>query len=650
MKIDEFILYTYADQLLKSFWVPWNEEIFNQMHPKAYNTPVGFQEIVGRNNSNNRTRATEFYRIGLLKGPLVNPKDGPRNIMPRGWELIQNDINIQTRLGYFSFVIGKTLSIDNYIITNSFNAICALFALQMGLEYNGRFITYFALFEKLKLTFRKPIDIDESTWLRYLAAGMFSTIKSNTHCNTLLSCYISGSPIKSLVLTWDDNTETVITQDSIKLVINDKNKSLTNITPKKHFLFWIGGEGSLRGIYSNASITNYNFIQRIAEIEWDSIAHNQKSPFTTLLNKNALTETPCVFEELNNISTVYTNLKETLTKIMKDIYNGVNESLSILGESNVKLTNDLNTKNLIFFGPPGTGKSHQLEHLINGKNVFQATFHSDYSYHDFVGGYKPCSDDNGKIKYEFVPQVFTAAYMKAWETPNEPVYLQIEEINRGNCAEIFGDLFQLLDRSSDGSSRYTVNASTELVDFLEKSLSDDAKEAIAGGKLKLPKNLSIFATMNTSDQSLFPMDTAFKRRWEWKYVPIDYTCNESDFLICLDSGSKYRWLDFLKNVNKLIFDITESQDKQLGNWFMNAKHTNNEISQELFLNKVFFYLWNDVFKDEKETIFMFNGRRISFGDFYVQDVSESKIIEDILENKLNMKKYSDPMPSMQASQ
>ena len=133
-------------------------------------------------------------------------------------------------------------------------------------------------------------------------------------------------------------------------------------------------------------------------------------------------------------------------------------------------------------------------------------------------------------------------YVRAWEHPNEKVYLVIEEINRGNCAQIFGDLFQLLDRKDDGTSCYSIRADKDLADYLQYVLSGDAKRGIEGGNLCLPPNLHIIATMNTSDQSLFPMDSAFKRRWDWEYVPINYKeAKSSGFKITI--GEKSYLLD-----------------------------------------------------------------------------------------------------------
>ena len=203
-----------------------------------------------------------------------------------------------------------------------------------------------------------------------------------------------------------------------------------------------------------------------------------------------------------------------------------------------------------------------------------------------------------KISYEFCPQAFTKAYVKAWQNPGEPVYLIIEEINRGNCAQIFGDLFQLLDRKN-GVSEYPIDADNDLKDYLEKELGV-GHDGIANGKLRLPSNLNILATMNTSDQSLFPMDSAFKRRWSWQCVPIEYEEKKRDgsenksyyFTINIDNDL-YSWHDFLKKVNVKIKKTTLSEDKQMGNFFIT-----NSIDERQFIDKVMFYLWNDICKDE----------------------------------------------------
>ena len=229
--------------------------------------------------------------------------------------------------------------------------------------------------------------------------------------------------------------------------------------------------------------------------------------------------------------------------------------------------------------------------------VFRTTFHPDTDYATFVGCYKPCMN-GGIIEYSYMPQVFTNAYIAAWENTKKPVYLVIEEINRGNCAQIFGDLFQLLDRDKvTGKSEYPIKADKDLVAHIEKVLGA-GHEGIKNGELCLPPNLIIYATMNTSDQSLFPMDSAFKRRWDWEYVPINYSkdIDSGKFIIEIDEDTKYSWVEFLESVNDKIYDATNSEDKQMGNFFIKKSIKANE-----FVNKVMFYLWNEVCKEEYGT-------------------------------------------------
>lgn len=275
----------------------------------------------------------------------------------------------------------------------------------------------------------------------------------------------------------------------------------------------------------------------------------------------------------------------------------------------------------IYYGCPGSGKSHEVNVIAEGEhkekliwykkatdtdkscprilnptpeeqksltnNVFRTTFHPDYDHATFVGCYKPVKD-NGTLDYKFVPQVFTNAYVCALRHPDDPIYLIIEEINRGNCAQIFGDLFQLLDRK-DGVSEYPIKPDTELAKYL-------AGEKVPSEELSLPANLNIYATMNTSDQSLFPMDSAFKRRWQMVYKPIEYTNKKAAGFKIHMGNETYPWIGFLKMANERILDATDSEDKQMGEFFIKGDDKGN-ISEDNFKNKVMFYIWNDVCKD-----------------------------------------------------
>lgn len=388
----------------------------------------------------------------------------------------------------------------------------------------------------------------------------------------------------------------------------------------------------------------------------------------------------------------------------------------------------VNRKNIslqqIFYGAPGTGKSHRIEDMVSKmskENVFRTTFHPDTDYSTFVGCYKPTKEKNNitsqtivdystlidilrqrvntpaanitkecvafgyeyhdslvkmqmdsshtipsliidaykpgstydtqvragmavfesfgtaicssdTITYSFVPQVFLKAYIRAYQT-TEPVILVIEEINRGNCAQIFGDLFQLLDRNNEGSSEYPIKADDDICEYLKTLLGSDSK-AIANDELCLPPNLYIWATMNTSDQSLFPIDSAFKRRWDWKYIPINTQKEKWNISV---NGTLYSWSSFLDKINYEIGEQTSSEDKKLGFYF--CKSENNIISAERFVSKVLFYIYNDVFKDYEFDRDFFkrkdNNKLITFQNLYdchsgnVNEVVVAELLENL---------------------
>lgn len=354
----------------------------------------------------------------------------------------------------------------------------------------------------------------------------------------------------------------------------------------------------------------------------------------------------------------------------------------------------------IYYGAPGTGKSHTINKITKGFDVIRTTFHPDSDYSTFVGAYKPtvgmlpiCDEAGQPIKindvglkkeqitYKFVRQAFLNAYLSAWKKYTDakdgevkPQFLVIEEINRGNCAQIFGDIFQLLDRADNGFSTYPIVADSDISKSIEEAfkkedvfkidslsidgavknynsnLSDDVRE---GRVLLLPPNLYIWATMNTSDQSLFPIDSAFKRRWDWKYIKITNAYEKDDngqyktdeqgnkiplnWKIKINETTEKDWWEFLDKINAIISNMTSSADKQLGYFFCKADE-NKVISVEKFVNKVVFYLWNDVFKDygfEDSSLFLVKvkdkdgkdiDKDLTYPDFFDED---GKVNEEI---------------------
>ena len=286
--------------------------------------------------------------------------------------------------------------------------------------------------------------------------------------------------------------------------------------------------------------------------------------------------------------------------------------------------------------------------------MIRTTFHPDTDYSSFVGCYKPMQDEDDpkKIIYKFEGQCFAKAYVEAWkrfaarkEGQNINYTLIIEEINRGNCAQIFGDIFQLLDRDENGFSQYGIVPDEDLAKYLldefnniQENLIEQGFEKIAlGEEMKLPPNFSIIATMNTSDQSLFPIDSAFKRRWDWEYIPIQYEPLDKDGnpianKIDID-GTTYDWGEFIKEVNERILKLTHSEDKQLGYFFVRPDNGKN-ITMQRFVSKVIFYLWSDIYKDyagRNDSIFKIDGKDVSFNQFFENGKIDDKLVNKFIQ-------------------
>ena len=454
------------------------------------------------------------------------------------------------------------------------------------------------------------------------------------------------------------------------------------------------------------------------------ISNNEPFVLNEIL-ANALTQ----YSEVVQVSAVskdnevfHVDLVNGYKEIIKNKYMTKKEYFDLF--SDIQITNhDDEPRQQIYYGAPGTGKSYWIDQLTENDNVIRTTFHPDSDYSTFVGTYKPTMGKgkvygaqgplteiiNGdtvnieepKITYGFVMQAFLKAYLSAWKKMSiggnriEPQFLIIEEINRGNCAQIFGDLFQLLDRGSNNYSTYPIEADTDLQRAISKAFKDNrlyklvndinvdgcvkgynsnygatlSKDIQEGRILLLPPNLYIWATMNTSDQSLFPIDSAFKRRWEWKYMKIKNEGKEwkIDVKIKNANGEEklVEWWDFIRKVNDIIASMTSSADKQLGYFFCKAdKKTpekasepnseNDLISVDTFVSKVLFYLWNDVFKDygfEDASLFQYakteDGKEmkkdLTFPDFYKEDSNDvnPQMVTDFVQKVMNWKKKEE---------
>lgn len=280
--------------------------------------------------------------------------------------------------------------------------------------------------------------------------------------------------------------------------------------------------------------------------------------------------------------------------------------------------------NRIVFGAPGTGKSYDLKndseillHHTHG-TYERVTFHPDYAYSHFVGTYKPVTDDAGEIRYEFVPGPFMRVYvaaLKSGRTQNpQPHLLLIEEINRAKVAAIFGDIFQLLDRDDDGVSEYEIHASEDIRKYLAKELGGSPDNF---NRIRIPDNMFIWATMNSADQGVFPMDTAFKRRWNFEYLGINQNDGSISGKVTIGTGThglEVDWNQLRKAINdKLAKDYKVNEDKLMGPFFLSKKFIKtNETDDKIadpdkfivaFKSKVIMYLYEDAAKQHKHKLF-----------------------------------------------
>lgn len=459
-------------------------------------------------------------------------------------------------------------------------------------------------------------------------------------------------------------------EDYDKLMVGDQSTDGRIIIADKDRLCYLVKSGS-KGSFSIRTISK----QLLGEF----IDYYRKNP-----NKKA-EDARVELKELSDIDKYEYGYNATLTAMAKMVLDPKNELVRKGNPAESSRTENhlLKTTGLqqIYYGAPGTGKSKTIKDLTFGESVIRTTFHPDSDYASFVGTYKPITEEvdlrdcNGKkvidddtkevvkeerIAYKFIPQAFLEAYVKAWKKlgSSKKQYLIIEEINRGNCAQIFGDLFQLLDRNEYGFSDYPIVADKDMQKYLEKEFAgweitnkDEINQLygkanmvnliMKGERLVLPSNLYIWATMNTSDQSLFPIDSAFKRRWDWKYVPIregrDKETNAKLNWYINTGDKQYNWWSFISQVNKLIGSLTNSEDKKLGYFFCKAK--DGEIDADLFVSKVIFYLWNDVFKDygfDDKDFQDEEGKILSFDRFYEDKNGKTNvdiaIVKQFLEN------------------
>lgn len=275
-----------------------------------------------------------------------------------------------------------------------------------------------------------------------------------------------------------------------------------------------------------------------------------------------------------------------------------------LTQQPVQQTSQKAAENIIYYGAPGVGKSYEIDSLCGALNSIRTVFHPDTQYSDFAGCLKPKMDGTDVV-YEFRPGPFTLALEMAAKNTGHHIHLVIEELNRAPAAAVFGELFQLLDRDNSGRSQYSITLSDpDMTNYLQTN----ASALLDGNNLRIPANLSIYATMNSSDQAVMPMDTAFKRRWKFKYVPINFDlCPEGIITLPITDASplEVKWKDFASLINEILQAKQVPDDRLLGPWFLNGSELSNEQAALSSLKgKLLLYIWDDVLRhDEKDIVF-----------------------------------------------
>ncbi|WP_311750677.1 AAA family ATPase [Proteus columbae] len=292
-------------------------------------------------------------------------------------------------------------------------------------------------------------------------------------------------------------------------------------------------------------------------------------------------------------------------------------------------------ENIIYYGAPGTGKSHHLNELTEGDRKIVTVFHPDTQNSDFIGSLKP-TNISGAVTYAFRPGPFTTALLEALKNPEQNVYLVIEEINRAPAAAVFGELFQLLDREN-GASKYEIDfTDPDMQAYINEQLKAAGLDECS--KLSIPANLSLLATMNSSDQAVMPLDTAFKRRWSFRYMKLDFdnpAVSSQNLQIMTTQGVYYiTWKDFAnKVINHQLKEMKVPEDRLIGPFFLNSTElSNSDTSNEAISGKLFVYLWDDVLRHKGRNI-IFDKSIGTFGELHEQFIGGKKsVFSEVIES------------------
>ncbi|ECR7543264.1 AAA domain-containing protein, partial [Salmonella enterica] len=356
-----------------------------------------------------------------------------------------------------------------------------------------------------------------------------------------------------------------------------------------------------------------------------------------VVNTLSTTQTLPLFSLINKVITIANNdskdYSEKTMQISKEaLTNTINYLETQIPDNNQYIlelskysehSTFIESVNKIFYGAPGTGKSHRINEILGSSKYIRTVFYPDMLYSDFVGSLRPRtiedSEKNKKVIYEYRAGPFLRALILALNSKDEQVYLVIEEINRASASAVFGELFQLLDRNEFGESKYEIDINDpDMLDYINERVNDKLLS------LRIPQNLSILATMNSSDQAVMPMDTAFKRRWQFEYMLIDYsnaTKGEIPINIYNEDANietiNITWGNFSKILNDELKELNVPEDRLLGHRFLDDNELKTkEKATETVAGKLLVYLWDDVLRHGKKSLIFRTEEFKTFGELH----------------------------------
>ncbi|MDK0684768.1 MAG: AAA family ATPase [Clostridium perfringens] len=427
--------------------------------------------------------------------------------------------------------------------------------------------------------------------------------------------------------------------------INEDNKNLNNI--------WIKGVFEFVEKYNDTDINSEDLIKFMFNYE-------------SWRGGKSIYREDCFYSPITSALNIQQSSSENLAKLAVQLstrdFQRFFKKIDLKSDIKIDKPN-----NMIIFGAPGTGKSYKIKSYIQenkiDRNLFRrVTFHPNYTHSQFVGSYKPIGKEDGTISYNFVGGPFLKTLIEALKDEKEgiPHILVIEEINRANPASVFGDVFQLLDRNSKGKSTYVINMNNEMEKYVNEELGNKKELGNYIDELYIPNNMYIWATMNSADQGVYPMDSAFKRRWSFEYIDIDENEEKLKELGCeiielpteiLDNEGnriykKYEWNEVRKTINKNLKENKVNEDKLLGPFFLSKKELkeSRENFDNIFKSKVLMYLYEDILKHKNIQFFKEDDERkvntlcdimrnYDLGKIFTFELNEYKEIEEVMENK-----------------